>query len=93
MEKAFIVVSGRDKGRTFLLRDAEITIGRDPSCAISLNGSRVSRYHALVRPVGNQFELRDLQSSNGTFINGCRIDRQPLRAGDSIKIGNTRFSF
>jgi pSer/pThr/pTyr-binding forkhead associated (FHA) protein len=68
-----------------------LTIGRDKGLELSLDDAEVSRRHARLETVGNTVYLRDLASSNGTFLNGRRID-SPIetREGDEIDVGTTR---
>lgn len=68
----------------------ETTIGRDPSCHVVLeaDAAGVSRRHIVIRRRGQQFAIADLGSSNGTFVNGQRLQaEQPLRSGDCIALG------
>lgn len=70
----------------------QITIGRDVGNIISLDDCMVSRQHALVQRIKEAFFIKDLNSSNGTFINGEKIPQgmyYKLRKGDAIKIGRT----
>ncbi len=70
----------------------QITIGRDPSNDVVLDTPAVSRYHAQVERVGQRYRVRDLRSSNGTFVNGERIEGNVwLRPNDAIRIGPNRF--
>ncbi len=81
-----------------LSEDREIAIGRDPSCQIVLDTDRyviVSRHHAAIRPLlplGNglpRWEICDLQSANGTYVNGGYLKGcQELQAGDRIQLGH-----
>jgi len=66
--------------------DAQITIGRD-ACDIILDNPQVSRRHAVVERVGGAHVLRDVGSTNGTFVNGRRITQHTLAPGDVIQIG------
>jgi ABC-type multidrug transport system ATPase subunit len=69
-----------------------LQIGRDPSNDVVLPIPTVSRYHALVERVGQRYRVRDLNSSNGTFVNDRRIETEAwLQAGDTIRIGPQRF--
>lgn len=73
---------------------ARVTIGRDPGNDVQLDNPLVSRYHAEVERLGTRYRLRDLSSTNGTFVNGQRIEGQIwLEAEDVIRIGSTRFTF
>jgi adenylate cyclase len=70
-------------------------IGRERGCTVRLSGDReASKLHAAVEPDRGRWLLRDLGSSNGTFLNGRRVrDAQPLADGDEIRIGATRLRF
>ncbi len=69
-----------------------IQIGRDPSNQVVLNAPNVSRFHAQVERVGQRYRVVDLRSSNGTFVNGERIDGAVwLKPNDSVRIGQYRF--
>ena len=68
-----------------------ISIGRDPSNDLVLSDSMVSRRHAILEHRDNQYILRDNNSSNGTMVNGDRVDMEkPLRDGDLVAIGSSR---
>ncbi len=71
-----------------------ISIGRDPSNDLVLSDSMVSRRHAILEHRDNQYILRDNNSSNGTLVNGDRVDSEkPLRDGDLVAIGSSRLLF
>jgi adenylate cyclase len=69
------------------------TMGRHPANTIRLIDREVSKEHACVERVGNTYVLRDLGSSNGTFVNGRRVRELRLREGDEIALGNSRLTF
>jgi adenylate cyclase len=69
------------------------TMGRHPANTIRLIDREVSKEHAAVERVGAAFVLRDLGSSNGTFVNGRRVRELRLRDGDEISLGNSRLVF
>src|SRR5690606_21058173 len=69
------------------------TIGRSASCDIVLYDLLVSRRHAMIRQVGQEHHLIDLGSTNGTYLNGRRISRAVLRAGDLVSIGHYELTF
>jgi pSer/pThr/pTyr-binding forkhead associated (FHA) protein len=85
--------SGPRTGKEFRL--GEVTnIGRDASqCDIVVDNSTVSRQHARVRLEDGRFVLYDLASSNGTFVNDERVQKQPLLDGDKVRFGDVDFSF
>ncbi len=71
-----------------------ISIGRDPSNDLVLSDSMVSRRHAILEQRDNQYVLRDNNSSNGTMVNGDRVESEkPLRDGDLVAIGSSRLLF
>src|SRR5690606_11475133 len=69
------------------------TIGRSARCDIVLYDLLVSRRHAMIRQVGQEHHLIDLGSTNGTYLNGRRISRAVLRAGDLVSIGHYELTF
>ncbi len=84
-----LVLQGPDKGRRFELPDAATLIGRE-SRQLPLTDNTVSRRHAELHPVGNGWILKDLGSSNGTYVNGIRVDNTyALKLGDQMRVGRT----
>jgi pSer/pThr/pTyr-binding forkhead associated (FHA) protein/uncharacterized RDD family membrane protein YckC len=74
--------------------DKVLSIGRDPSNDLVLSDSMVSRRHAIMERKGEDYVIRDNNSSNGTVVNGDRVSGdQPLRDGDLIAIGSARLLF
>jgi Protein of unknown function (DUF3662)/FHA domain len=80
-------------GDRFTLEEHIISIGRRPESNIVLADPNVSRNHAEIRPQGDGFLLVDLGSTNGTKVNGVRIDQRMLADGDELSFGNTRMRF
>lgn len=80
-------------GDRFTLTESIITIGRHPESNMVLADPNVSRNHAEIRPQGDRYQVVDLGSTNGTRVNGVRIDKQTLQDGDEITFGNTRMRF
>jgi uncharacterized RDD family membrane protein YckC len=70
-----------------------LSIGRDPSNDLVLPDAMVSRRHAVIECRGNQYYLRDCNSSNGSVVNGDRISERSLRDGDLVAIGTARLLF
>ncbi len=82
-----IVKAGLTAGQEFELSKEEVIIGRDPLADIHLDENTVSRQHARLACQGGKFILQDLNSSNGTFLNGRQISGEaPLNPGDQIAI-------
>ncbi len=84
-----VIISGVEKGKKILLVSATTSIGRSVHCNIQLNDPRASRNHAEFIRESNCFSLKDSGSSNGTWVNGSRIESRKLRNGDHIIIGST----
>ena len=80
-------------GRRLTLGDAVVRIGRLPECGIQLADTNVSRHHAEIRPANEGFLLVDLGSTNGTKVNGVRVDQRVLRDADEVTVGTTRLIF
>ncbi len=88
-----IVRRGPNMGARFLL-DADVTTaGRHPNSDIFLDDVTVSRRHAEFRRHGSEFEVRDLASLNGTYLESERIERAPLSDADEVQVGKYRFTF
>ena len=84
------VLQGPDKGRRFELPDNEPQMIGRSSESLPLGDSTISRRHCELTPDDGRWILRDLESANGTFVNGQRVaDRQILNPGDQIRAGNT----
>ena len=71
----------------------EITIGRDKECSLCLPLTNVSRKHARIVSKDEDFLVEDLNSTNGTFVNGVKVSRCVLRNNDQIRIGEARIRF
>lgn len=88
-----IVKSGPGLGSRFLL-DADSTLaGRHPEADIFLDDVTVSRKHAEFVRSGKRFEVRDLGSMNGTYVDGKVVDSSSLSHGDEIQVGKYRLTF
>src|SRR4051812_37256756 len=84
------ITAGPDAGKTVDVEGDEFTIGRDPSCSLALADGKASRRHAAIRPAPDgRGTLYDLGSSNGTFVNGQRVQSVLLGGGERIQIGDT----
>ncbi len=90
---AFVVYSGPKKGTRIALGTEELTIGRDPSCDVFLDDVTVSRSHAKVSPNGEEFEVIDLGSMNGTYVNKSLTERTFLKDRDELQIGKFKLVF
>lgn len=83
-------LTGEFNGQVITLAD-ETLIGRHQDCTLVLQSAQVSRRHAAIVRNDGQFWLQDLNSSNGTFLNGERITTVELKDGDIIKIDQLEF--
>lgn len=89
----FLVLEGVDKGRVFRDLPIPVTIGREEGNALRLNDERVSRYHAKIQIEDNDIILTDLDSTNGTRVNGAAVQIRRLRPGDQVSIGRSMLLF
>ncbi len=88
------VIQGPDKGKKFLLPDNEPQLIGRSSEAVPLNDTTISRRHSELTPDRGTWYIRDLQSQNGTYVNGVRIaERTRLRPGDQVRTGATLMIF
>jgi pSer/pThr/pTyr-binding forkhead associated (FHA) protein len=89
----FQVLEGVDKGRVFTNLPTPVTIGREEGNLLRLNDERVSRFHAKVQQDNDDIILTDLDSTNGTRVNGHVVQIRRLRVGDRIYLGRTNLLF
>lgn len=83
------VIRGADQGTRFELTASTLRLGRDASNTIQFHDTEVSRHHAEIRKVDGDYVLSDLNSSNGTFVNGERVKQHCLMSGDQVQVGGT----
>jgi transcriptional regulator with GAF, ATPase, and Fis domain len=88
-----VVLSGPLKDSTIPLREGEITIGREASNGIAVTDPSVSRKHCRLSSEGGRFRVQDLDSRNGTQVNGTGIEEQWLTHGDEIAAGDSAFLY
>ncbi len=72
---------------------ASCSIGRHPQSTLQLGDREMSKEHAIIDATGGEYRIRDLGSSNGTFVNGQRVHERILREGDEIRLGATHLVF
>jgi len=84
-----IVIKGADEGTQLELTEPVLTVGRDATNQIRLHDTEVSRRHAEFRKVGDDYQLVDVGSANGTFINNQKVENATLQSGDHILIGQS----
>ena len=88
-----LVATSGDQMLSFPLRQGSTLIGRHPSCHVCIPANGLSRRHCQCFIDGNRAIVRDLGSSNGTFVNSRRIDRTELQDGDLITLGGFQLRF
>lgn len=86
---SLFVIRGNDQGTRFELEKNTLRLGRDSSGAIQIHDTEVSRQHAEIQRDDQDFGIRDLNSSNGTYVNGQRVREHRLASGDQIQVGST----
>ena len=89
------IQNGGFEGMTYDLGEEPTVIGRNPNTDITLLDEGISREHAIIEldPESGGFSIEDLQSTNGTKVNGKRVRSCELSEGDEILIGQTLFQF
>src|SRR5687768_17034145 len=88
------VLSGPERERVFQLEGpGPIRIGRGKDAGIQINDPTVSRTHCEIAIEEDLYVLVDAQSRSGTFVNTEQVTQWPLRHGDTVQIGETRFRF
>ena len=92
-DACLIVIYGLELGRKYNLENPNLLIGRSSKADVQIDQESVSRNHAKIINTGKSMILRDLGSTNGTYINDQLIDEYVLRDGDFVKIGRTIFKF
>ncbi len=93
MHPRLLAIAGPLKDSTIPLPEGEVTLGRDPTSAVPVVDPSVSRKHCLLRREDGRFQIKDLESRNGTLVNGSPVKEQWLRHGDEIAIGDSVFFF
>jgi len=87
------IIDGADRGRSFENLATPVTIGREEGNTIQLNDDRVSRFHVKIQEDHDKVVLTDLESTNGTRVNGEEIQLRILRFGDMVALGRSVLLF
>jgi pSer/pThr/pTyr-binding forkhead associated (FHA) protein len=95
MDATLVICNGEFEGMAYEIRSEETLIGRNPTTDITLIDENISREHAIVLfdPDDDLYSIEDLQSTNGTKVNGKGVRSQSLADGDEIQIGHTVLRF
>lgn len=83
------VIAGADRGKVFRDLTSPITLGREEGNLVQLNDERISRYHVKIQEEDGRLVVTDLDSTNGTKVNGNACNLKILKYGDTISIGRT----
>ena len=89
-----VAISGPLEGTDWVLKDGPLTMGRDFANKVTIGDPSVSRKHCAISEVaGGTYELADLGSHNGTFVNGVKVNSKTIAHGDRVRIGTSEFVF
>ena len=89
-----VIVSGQSAGARFELTNESTSVGRHENSDLLLDDVSVSRHHAIfTRTASGRITLRDLNSLNGTYVNGARVEETPLHSADEVQIGKFKLVF
>ena len=89
-----VAISGPLEGTVRAVKDGPLFVGRDPSNQVMVGEPAVSRKHCTLSEVSTGiYEIDDLDSHNGTFVNGVQVSRTSIKHGDRIRIGISEFVF
>lgn len=91
--RKLVVLSSVAKGASFLLTETQVGIGREDDSPVCLEDDLISRHHAVLIRVNGEFLLRDLNSANGTFLNGQPVKESHLKVGDRIRLGDVELGY
>lgn len=93
MTPRLIVIAGALRGTTFAVERETLTLGRDASSDVVVAEPAVSRHHCVIKKEAESFTVFDLESFNGTFVNGVPVREKVLEHGDQIAVGNSLLLF
>ncbi|PYX94321.1 MAG: sigma-54-dependent Fis family transcriptional regulator [Acidobacteria bacterium] len=93
MNPRLVAINGPLKESTFVLPTDDVSVGRDPLNLLYINDPSVSRRHCVLTHEGGGIKIRDLESRNGTQVNGASIKEQTLKHGDQLAIGDSVFLY
>jgi len=93
MEVRLVLEGSRARKRVLRLHSAETIVGRRQDCDLRIKSAEISRRHCLLSIHDGYVSIEDLDSVNGTFLNGRRVvGKQTVRPGDSLEVGPLRFT-
>lgn len=93
-QRAYLeVVAPDESSRAYELEEGEVLVGRSSECGIQVLVENVSRKHARIFYRNDEYHIEDLDSTNGTYVNGIRVVKCALRNSDHIEIGGVKIIF
>jgi len=90
---SLVVIYGEFLGRRYQIDGVPLLVGRAPECTVQITDDSVSRKHCRIVSSDGTVVLSDLNSTNGTYVNGTTVSARPLRDGDRIQVGRSIFKF
>lgn len=87
------IIGFSEENKVIELGEGAVVIGRMPECGIQLSSTNVSRRHARVVFRNEEYHIEDLESTNGTYVNGIKVAKCVLRNNDQIDIGGVKMLF
>lgn len=92
-QASLVIIKGYAEGMEYPLDKAYTVLGRDESADIPLRDALVSRQHVAIEFMHGEFMLRDLDSTNGTVLNGKLVQEARIRSRDRFQVGDTTIQF
>ncbi len=89
LDASLRVVAGPDTGKVIHIEDPITFVGRDGECQLELDDPRVSTRHAMIYFAGGEFRVRDLDSTNGSLLNGSPLSEFAFQDGDDLRVGKS----
>src|SRR5262245_57453034 len=91
MDAKLVVAKGKTDVREIALDGESTIIGRRNDCSLRIPSPLVSRQHCVLKRAENRLLVKDLGSSNGTFVNGAKVKQKELKSGDTLGVGPITF--
>ena len=89
----FNQVEGPGAPKEIVLWKDSLVVGRSHECDIVINSAKVSKQHMTIECYEGEFTIKDMESRNGIFLNGIRINSAGLRDGDAVQLGDATYVF